>query len=414
MLKAYCCLIFFVFSSLHAHILSATDILYLTWQSDPTTTMTISWLTELSAKEHTLEYCQAPNKNETQSSPIKWTKEEAKFYPLPENAPHLLHRVECKNLLPNTLYCFRITGSSDEHLFQTMPKTNEEPIRFIVAGDLFDKNLEDFEKSSQTAAKHNPRFVLLGGDIAYSVSDKHKRHDDFSRWNAFLTSWTKNFKTTSGVLIPMLAAIGNHEVKGYFNQTPESAPFFYTFFPSPNNQGYQVIRFGEYLSTVILDSGHTHQIAGAQTAWIEQELKKQIAIPHRFVIYHVPAFPCARYFRSALSSSIRRNWCPLFETYGIHAAFENHDHAFKRTFPLINSSVDRFGVVYMGDGGFGVRPRIPKNASRTTYLAKTKSTRQFIEVEITKSKRIYRTYDPDDLLIDIYEQEIGKPSPIVR
>lgn len=398
MLNLLCLFVFFFTTS----SLAALDVVYLTWQKDPTTTMTISWLAKPEENKKSLEY-RPSGKDDA------WkTKQVENVIPL-QNSPYVLYRVECVDLTPDTLYSFRVPQEQEQHLFRTMPKTNDQPICFAVGGDMYDNSLETFEQTSKAAAKHNPRFVLVGGDIAYSVSNKHKRVDDLSRWLTFFSSWTKLLKDSQGAHIPILAAIGNHEVMGYFNETPASARYFYTFFPTPNDQGYQAVRFGGYMSVMILDSGHTHPIAGAQAAWLEQELKKQIATKHRFAIYHVPAFPSARSFRGTISTSIRRNWCPLFEKYGIHAVFEHHDHAYKRTFPLVNSSPDRFGVVYFGDGGWGAKPRIPKTASRTSYLAKTKYTQQFLIVEVTKTTRTYSAYNPESELIDRHIQPLDKP-----
>ena len=44
----------------------------------------------------------------------------------------------------------------------------------------------------------------------------------------------------------------------------------------------------------------------------------------------------------------------MFDNYGIIAAFENHVHQYKRTFPLKNDSIDPKGTVYFGDGSLGV------------------------------------------------------------
>jgi hypothetical protein len=135
-------------------------------------------------------------------------------------------------------------------------------------------------------------------------------------------------------------------------------------------------------------------------------------ILHRFAIYHVPAFPSVRYFRNHENCSIRRHWVPLFEKYGLHAAFENHDHAYKRTHPLLDGARDPYGVVYFGDGSWGARPRIPKKARRTSYLAKTKSRRQYLLVTLTKTERLFQSKTLHDHIIDSYVQRVGQPNPL--
>lgn len=395
-------LLFIIFSCC---LFADSEVVYLTWQNDPSSTMTIHWLSKLDDENHSLEYSQSDGES-------KWLQKSACYKPLPENAPYNINTIELTALQPDTVYKFHILPSKEEHSFRTMPKTNDQSIRFVVGGDLFDKDQRAFETICKTVAKHSPRFVLLGGDLAYSVTAKRQHKEDFSRWYEFLRMWSTLLKDTQGAHIPLLPVIGNHEVKGYFHQTPKEAPFFYALFATPGPDGYKMIRFGSYLSVALLDSGHTHPVGGAQTEWLKSELSKQIAITHRFALYHVPAFPSVRSYRGAINTSIRNNWCPLFEKYGIHAAFENHDHAFKRTHPLVHGDIDRFGVVYFGDGCWGTHPRIPKKATRTGFLAVTKSTRQFLQVDLTKTKRTYTAFDPNDVVVDTYIQEVDKPNPI--
>ena len=290
-----------------------------------------------------------------------------------------------------------------------MPRDLTKPIRFAVGGDAYHENGEPFEEMAKMVASKSPQFVLLGGDIAYSVKDKRQGTDNFDRWLAFLQAWSKLMKDPNGCLIPLVPTIGNHEVVGYYEQTPEQAKFFYSLFACPGPQGYKLLLFGKYMAINILDTNHTHPIGGEQTTWLRDALRQSYSYLHRFAIYHVPAYPSVRYFRMRESCAVRRHWVPLFERYSLHAAFENHDHAYKRTHPLVDGSENARGVVYIGDGSWGVKPRIPKKASRTSYLAKTKSRRQFILVELTNEQRSYQSISSDDEVIDSYIQKVLPP-----
>ncbi len=375
--------------------------LYLTWQKDPTTTMTIQWLSTMQDADDDIEFYEIQK-----DIPIDlpWKSSKGEHTPVPEDHPFLVHKALLENLEPDTCYCFRFGKSNKEYRFRTMPKDLTNPIVFCAGGDTYNSKFKYLYNTNVQAAKQNPRFVLIGGDIAYAAPSAKTQKEDFSRWLLWLKCWNDTMVTTDGFLIPLLPCIGNHEVKGGFDQTPEEAPLFYSFFAMPGPQGYNSLHFGSYLGLTFLDSGHTHPIAGEQSSWLEKELKSQSNLLHRFAIYHVPGYPCVRFFRSNYSTSVRRNWVPLFERYKLHAAFENHDHAYKRTFPLLNGDPDPNGVVYIGDGSWGVKPRTPKKASRTTYLAKTASTRQFCKVEISKDYRKFTAITPDGEVIDEYIQ----------
>jgi len=379
------------------------EILYLSWQNDPASTMTIHWLTKEGDAEKKVVYAEKKD-SETRK------EVSALCQKLPKDVGMNLCTCELKGLKADTLYSFRLVPSNTEYFFRTMPQTLNDPVRFIVGGDVFDHSLDVFEETIKQAVSKNPNFIAFGGDIAYSVHGKKKNFDDFDRWLKFLSACTKLFKASDNTIIPMVVTIGNHEVEGFYDQTPDKAPFFYAFFRPDGQKAYKALRFGNYLHFIILDSGHTNTVYGAQTEWLNDEMKLSKNFLHKFAIYHVPAYPSYRYYRNSLSASIRRNWCPLFEKYELDAAFEHHDHAFKRTHPLKAEHFDRFGVVYFGDGCWGAHPRTPKKASWTTYLAKTASTRQFLQVDISKAKRHFQAIDPDGNTIDSYEQMVGGPS----
>ena len=123
----------------------------------------------------------------------------------------------------------------------------------------------------------------------------------------------------------------------------------------PGHQIYNSLDFGSFLSLILLDSGHANPIEGAQTQWLNNVLEKRQNILHRFAFYHVPAYPCVRSYRTKQSVLIRKTWIPLFEKWGIQVAFEHHDHAYKRTYPLLKNRIQPHGIIYLGDGGWGLK-----------------------------------------------------------
>ena len=85
-----------------------------------------------------------------------------------------------------------------------------------------------------------------------------------------------------GRLIPMVACIGNHEVDGGYGKPRAKAPFFYALFDGLYPEtGYATLDFGDYLSLVLLDTGHTTPIGGEQTDWLEKTLKARADHPQR-------------------------------------------------------------------------------------------------------------------------------------
>src|SRR5258708_7803931 len=123
----------------------------------------------------------------------------------------------------------------------------------------------------------------------------------------------------NGRLIPMITCIGNHEVNGGYNKPRSKAPFFYAlFYGLYPETGFATLDFGDYLSLVLLDTGHTTAIAGAQTDWLEKTLRARKDHPNVLVVNHVPAYPSYRKMTGALGkqgtgAGNRQHWVPLFQ-----------------------------------------------------------------------------------------------------
>lgn len=380
--------------------------LYLTWQRSPETTMSVQWITHLDREDDTIEY--------QKEGDTGWISAVGVHTQLPEQTPYFIHMTELKNLEPSTTYIFRTGNDGEIYKFKTMPKDLSKPIKFVAGGDMYHDTLEVLHATNKQAAKTSPDFALVGGDIAYAADKlmsflprwSHPYVDKwygqkFERWLSWLIAWKEDMVTPEGLMIPMLPAIGNHDTSGRYDQTPAQAPFFYALFPMPGSQGYNVIDFGNYMSIFLLDTGHTHPIAGKQAQWLAQNLSQRQTIPHKFALYHVPAYPSVHKFTEAVGAEVRKHWVPSFDAYQLTAAFEHHEHSYKRTYPIKKGIVDKTGVVYIGDGGWGVdKPRKPRHLDQKWYLANAISARHFILVTVEKSNHFAQAINSDGIIID--------------
>ena len=382
--------------------------LYLTWQRSPESTMTICWLTAVDREDDLIEY--------RRTEDLDWMQSKGSHNQLPGDAPYILHMVELTHLQSETDYSFRTGQDAKIYKFQTMPATLHDSIRFVAGGDMYHDDIEFLRETNQQAAKTSPQFALVGGDISYSA-DKAARFipnwtkpwlsklvtQKFKRWLAWLVAWKEDMVTPEGRLIPLLPVIGNHDVNGAFEQPPEQAPYFYALFPMPGPQGYNVLDFGSYMSIFLLDSDHTHPIGGKQTQWLANALKEREKVPNKFALYHVPAYPSARPMNYEVSTKIRKNWTPLFDKYHLTAAFENHEHDYKRSHPILNGRIAPDGVMYFGDGAWGVeKPRKPSQLTKKWYLARTAAARHFLFVVVEPQRKYVAGISSDGDLIDEY------------
>jgi hypothetical protein len=333
--------------------------LFCTWQQDPTTTMTIQWIGEQSdADQRPLWYSKA-NTNEWRQQPFS-----SKEFPMTAKR---VFRSELTGLEPDTTYKFRVGLDSREQKFRTMPAKATKTIQFVSGGDAGIGT--HTIATNKLAAAQSPDFVVIGGDIAY----ENGRNPGV--FYTFMKYYSRDLRDSDGRLIPLLGCLGNHEVDGSYNKSRAAAPFFYAMFDGLYPEtGFASLDFGDYLSLIFLDTNHTTPIAGEQTDWLAKTLKEREERDTVFVFNHVPAYPSVREFSSedgsGTGSGNRKHWVPLFERYNVDAVFEHHDHAYKRTHPLLDGRKSDNGIVYLGDGSWG-RLRTPSTPEERPYLAVT-------------------------------------------
>lgn len=370
---------------------------WLTWQQDPSTTMVIAWLTwEEKHDEDNLTYRKADDDS------AAWTGAAATTKPMPGGAAYTIHTANLTGLEPDTIYAFRLSDGGKVRRFRTMPETLTRPIKLADGGDIYN-DMKLLKPLCEQVGKFGPDFVILGGDIAYAGGNL----DNAERWVKLMRVFMNKFVSPEGLSIPVVAVIGNHEVaNGGFGRPNKDAPFFYSLFAYPGEQGYGVLDFGDYLSLVTLDSDHTHPIDGAQTQWLEKTLAARKDRPNLLCSYHVPAWPSVRSYYTSTCVQERKYWVPLFERYGVDACYEHHDHAYKRTFPIKDNKPNVNGVIYLGDGGCsepkGRMPKPPGGAftAGRWYLAKTGRVNNFHLLTIDGPNRLHQAINMQGQIFD--------------
>jgi hypothetical protein len=366
------------------------NTLFLTWQSDPTTTMTVQWVGAVGETADTkISYSTLEADTwETQKTTAKpYSETDLKVF-----------RAQLTELSPDTDYKFRIGKQSPTYRFRTMPAKATNAIHFISGGDC-GVNTHTVANNVQ-AARQDPMFAVVGGDLGYD----NGRSVEISL--AFLRNYSKHMIGRDGRLIPLIPCIGNHEVDGGYDKPRAKAPFFYALFDGlfPET-GFANLDFGDYLSLVFLDTNHTTPIGGEQTEWLEKTLKARAEHPNVIVVNHVPAYPSFRKAEGAngkegTGAGNRKHWVPLFEKYRVPVVLEHHDHTFKRTKPLLDGLANENGVLFLGDGSWG-RLRTPNKPEDLAYLAATSRDYHLSLHRIQGEERFHLAMDEFGKVMDV-------------
>ena len=386
--------------------------LYLTWQRDPTTTMTVNWVNLY--EEGTVTVWHRVQGTE------KWFSKSGKRH---QARPSVfqVRRVELTGLKPETTYEFALGDEAPSepkgiYKFRTMPAELKRPVRFVNGGDMMHSR-ELMDAMNRQAAKLDPDFAYLGGDLAYENGSNVSRYCDWFQ------SWTSGMRGKDGRLIPFVTGIGNHEVKGHYGgRIPDDAPYFYGFFALPEGRSYYSLDFGRYLSLVVLDSGHTQPISGKQTQWLASTLAARAQQQFLFAGYHWPVYGTAKAQPGLLpcdsprSQEMRTNWVSQFERHGVSVIFEHDHHTYKRTHRLRNHQRDdENGLLFLGDGAWGVNTRDPVSPDKAWYLAKSEARRHLFSVTLHPEGRFYvEAVDANGTVFDRVEALSPRTKPMAN
>ncbi len=376
-----------------------------TWERDPTTTMIIDWHVG-PGDEADRSFCYKKVGAEGWQHLV-----EAERHDFP-HSDRIIHRVALEDLQPGTEYRFRAGEFERRYKIETMPKSiDDEPLVFAAGGDTMHAKIM-LETMNEVVMRYDPAFVAWAGDLAMDDGEPERAH----HWDDWFEANHNTLIGPGGRIVPILVAIGNHEVlDGYFANHDDAeetdewrasvAPYFYSIFSFPGQPGYEALDFGEYLTMIALDSEHTNPVEGAQTEWLAGVLKERAdaGVPHVFPFYHVPAYPSHRDKDELISTLVRENWVPLFEEHGVKYAFEGHDHTYMRTHPILEGEIDPDGVIYVGDGAWGVVPRSVD--SERWYIDQYATKLHGVIVSLHGSERHFRVVDTHGEVFDEWTDE---------
>ena len=347
----------------------APQRVHLTWQSDPSTTMTVQW--EIDSLE---EETYAPRVWFLPDDPAHvitdgdqvemltfdettWVEGDSSIYNQVTSVAETFYHsavVEITGLQPDTTYYYRAGSWADHdaeagefvepnvssiHSFRTaVAKGPDASFSFVAAGD----SRGGYERIEE----HIDRFAAL--DVSHWLFS-----GDFNQTGS-QDEWVAWFDTMAPVVsdTPFLPVQGNHEdyYSVYYNQwavpVMDGLP-----------DGYE-----EYAWSV--DIGNTHfiglnsiseAIVQGQLAWLEQDLAAASADPDivwTVVQFHHPAYSSCSSHGS--TDRVQEYFVPLFEQYDVDLTFSGHDHNYERTFPVRGGQVvsPGEGVVHMVVGAF--------------------------------------------------------------
>jgi hypothetical protein len=266
------------------------------------------------------------------------------------------------NLLPGHSYEFKLAyvNTKDEVVYaketfkvRTVPATGN--VTFVEGGDM--QNDARGIQMSKVAASHDPYFVLFGGDLAYANSNLYC----YRRWDFFFSNWNEYMKTPSGFSIPLSVTLGNHEAGGDRLRSRTDLKFYLDYFPQQlglqsvptiERPLYHAHQIADHTLSLMLDSALVEPMTGRQAEWMDQHFQNTTMV-NKLAVYHYPLYPAVTYAHFVAAQD-KATWLDVFERNNLTIGFENHFHCLKRSKPIRGGKVADDGIVYLGDGAWGI------------------------------------------------------------
>lgn len=327
--------------------------LYVQFESHPDREAVISWATTLPGKNHVLYYDTKARNGNTQEYAHQSTNIHSGAFTLEKDEKPMesyYHHAYLNNLKPSTRYY--ITVESDgkrlgEYSFITAPADDRDVMLFI-GGDsrLGADRVQDDNARRRMNTVMRKLFEKNTGIIALAHTADYTNSAHWSQLYYWLKDHFEKTTTADKRLLPIFPARGNHDMDIGFEEM--------FWWPNRQNDYYYTANINKNTAIVILNTEIS--INGDQRVWLEKELQT-LRPKKRWLgaLYHRPAYPSVRAYEDG--ESRRRAWVPLFEKYKLDIVSSGHDHSMKRTVPILNVKANPNGIVYIGDGGLGVRPR---------------------------------------------------------
>lgn len=357
-------------------MMPAPKNVHLSWVGDPTTTMSVTWATDVGTRGTTLEW--GADASYGHRTPGFWFAYPTDFGGA-DPPSEGMHQVHLCGLQPGTTYHYRVgTGSawSDDATFSTMP-ADGRPVRVLVFGDSRN-NVATWAQVMQAGAADAPDFALFTGDAVELGTEQD--------------SWDAWFDAGKGVLdhLPMMTVHGNHEI---------NARHYYSQFPMPGNQQWYSFDVGAAHFTALNDTPvDMSTIAGVQAQFLDADLGKTTQ-PWKLVTHHRPEYTSSSGHPPA--TDLQMAWESILDQHHVDLVLDGHAHAYERSYPLVAGAkvADGQGPVYVVEGGGGADPY---TLALQPFTATGAQTFGYVILDVTPQQLTLTAKALDGSVVDTY------------
>lgn len=299
------------------------------------------------------------------------------------DATHFMHRAVLSGLTPDTTYFYRVRSGatqSAEFSFRTAPVLTGPPeaTAFRMAWIADNQN-----QAGTSFAGVLAEIVPFAVDFIGHAGDTVQNDTNLNQWQFH---WYAPLASTGlGQTTPVLVARGNHD-----DHSSNSLANHWL----PNGGHWYSQRVGRVFF-LFLDTNDLG--SPAQDDFIAAELASPAAqnADFRIAVYHIPGHTnlwCNSGFNG--DATVRGDWIPLFEQYGVDLVVNGHAHAYERG--------ELNGITYTIVGGAGglldtITPTDPWD-----HFDVVLSTHHYVIMDVDGGVLTWTAYDLNDQVIDSF------------
>lgn len=262
-------------------------------------------------------------------------------------------------------------GDAGKGSFKT-PTDGDQPFQFVVYGD--------------TRTRHDVHRAVIAGVLKYAKPDFVMHTGDLVADGADASLWPIFYDAERELLrnVAFYPALGNHEHNAQNYYDFMNAKPYYSF----NWGKAHFIVINSDIDNVAATDQDREAFWKAQTAWLEEDLKKASESDYRFIFAHHP--PRTAVKRRQGDNAQMTALEPMFEKYHLTAGFFGHDHNYQH--------YTKSGIHYFITGGGGA-PLYDVDAPPAGTV-KVESTENFVVVKISGKSVQVEALRPNGTVID--------------
>jgi 3',5'-cyclic AMP phosphodiesterase CpdA len=264
--------------------------------------------------------------------------------------PHLVWRAALAGLAPGEEFQYRVLEDGKQVFISRARarKSAAQPYRFVAFGDCA-AGTEDQKQVAAQAAKQDPDFVFIPGDIVYT--------------RGRIAEYRQKFYPVYGPMLAstlFVAAVGNHDAGNRdLSSSPDGLAYFYYWAQPLNGPAHSSFASLEgpeearnafraaagvnfpRMANFSFDYGNSHWLildSHLYAEWSDASLRKWIAddlaatrASWKFVGFHHPGFNSSR---THFEDQWMRALSDVFEAGGVDVVIAGHVHNYQRTYPL--------------------------------------------------------------------------------